>query len=133
MTVYLMISLPKMPYINRTYMVLANPTHQLLNDMNMHVCTHTQAATQHTQAATQHTRCHTTHTSCHTTHTSCHTTHTSCHTTHTCSCSSTDRLASAGRRSGGMEMRRALIEATSSRAMGTTTISAPDSPAESRL
>jgi hypothetical protein len=25
MTVYLMISLPKMPYINRIYMVLANP------------------------------------------------------------------------------------------------------------
>jgi len=28
MTVYLVISLPKIPYIHRTYMVLANPTHE---------------------------------------------------------------------------------------------------------
>ena len=27
MTVYLVISLPKLPYIHRIYMVLANPTH----------------------------------------------------------------------------------------------------------
>jgi hypothetical protein len=29
MTVYLVISLPKIPYVNRIYMVLANPTHDL--------------------------------------------------------------------------------------------------------
>jgi len=28
MTVYLVISLPKIPYVNRIYMVLANPTHK---------------------------------------------------------------------------------------------------------
>jgi hypothetical protein len=27
MTVYLVISLPKIPYMHRIYMVLANPTH----------------------------------------------------------------------------------------------------------
>ena len=30
MTVYLVISLPKIPHIHRIYMVLANPTHVLL-------------------------------------------------------------------------------------------------------
>jgi hypothetical protein len=30
MTVYLVISLPKIPYIHRIYMVLANPTYHLL-------------------------------------------------------------------------------------------------------
>jgi hypothetical protein len=30
MTVYLVISLPKVPYIHRIYMVLANPTHASL-------------------------------------------------------------------------------------------------------
>jgi hypothetical protein len=29
MTVYLVISLPKIPYIHRIYMVLANPTHKV--------------------------------------------------------------------------------------------------------
>jgi hypothetical protein len=29
MTVYLVISLPKVPYMHRLYMVLANPTHVL--------------------------------------------------------------------------------------------------------
>ena len=31
MTVYLMISLPKMPYIYRIYIILANPTHIVRN------------------------------------------------------------------------------------------------------
>jgi hypothetical protein len=33
MTVYLVISLPKIPYSHRIYMVLANPTNHLLGNM----------------------------------------------------------------------------------------------------
>ena len=36
MTVYLVISLPKIPYIHRIYMVLANPTHI---EADLHTCT----------------------------------------------------------------------------------------------
>ena len=37
MTVYLVISLPKILYIHRIYMVLANPTHKLMcEEQHMH-------------------------------------------------------------------------------------------------
>jgi len=35
MTVYLVISLPKIPYIHRVYMVLANPTYFICRSLNM--------------------------------------------------------------------------------------------------
>jgi len=33
MTVYLVISLPKIPYIDRIYIVLANPSHTVIGDV----------------------------------------------------------------------------------------------------
>jgi hypothetical protein len=37
MTVYFVISLPKIPYIHRIYMVLANPTHVCVLTTNLSV------------------------------------------------------------------------------------------------
>jgi hypothetical protein len=41
MTVYLVISLPKIPYIHLTYMVLANPTHMHYYMSGLQILEHT--------------------------------------------------------------------------------------------
>ena len=39
MTVYMVISLPKLPYTHRIYMVLANPTHEHTHAAQIHAKT----------------------------------------------------------------------------------------------
>jgi len=59
MTVYTVISLPKIPYIHRVYMVLANPTH-ILTHKHKHTHSHIYTYTQRTSCGLHPTKRHAT-------------------------------------------------------------------------